>query len=209
MSQFAEQACQVLQLVGHRPPHGTLKAAGCSDGGGGSRTRRLDIYREGCLPRTRFTWTCCATDGGAGIERMRRTLEAVVVVALAVAIAAAVVLSFRWWHTTRVPTEVHVLVPEGRRIRLRAGAIEAPGSMGHLILEPRLQRVRAQHASAASRAPSQGRCTALDSDGVEIDVAADLLGQYRQLLTHLAGGRALRKGDDALEHEERRPREGR
>lgn len=66
---------------------------------------------------------------------MRRTLEAVVVVALAVAIAAAVVLSFRWWYRTQVPTEVHVLVPEGRRVQLRAGGIEAAGSMGHLILE--------------------------------------------------------------------------
>jgi hypothetical protein len=66
---------------------------------------------------------------------MRRILEAVVVVALAVMIAAAVLLSVRWWYDTRVPTEVHVLVPEGRRVRLRAGDTEAAGSMGHLILE--------------------------------------------------------------------------
>jgi hypothetical protein len=66
---------------------------------------------------------------------MRRTLEAVVVVALAVTIAAAVLLTIRWWYTTRVPTEVHVLVPEGRRVVLRAGNLEAAGSMGHLRLE--------------------------------------------------------------------------
>jgi hypothetical protein len=57
------------------------------------------------------------------------------VVALAVAIAAAVVLAARWWYSTRVPTRVHVLVPEDRRVRLRAGNLEAAGSMGHLILE--------------------------------------------------------------------------
>ncbi len=56
-------------------------------------------------------------------------------VALAVAIAAAVLFSVRWWYTTRVPTQVHVLVPEGRRVLLRAGNIEAAGSLGHLILE--------------------------------------------------------------------------
>jgi hypothetical protein len=66
---------------------------------------------------------------------MRKTLEAIVVVALAVAIAAAVVLAARWWYATRVPTRVHVLVPEGRSVRLRAGNLEAAGSMGHLILE--------------------------------------------------------------------------
>lgn len=66
---------------------------------------------------------------------LRRTLEAVVVVGLAVTIAAAVLLSVRWWYTERVPTEVHVLVPEGRSVLLRAGPLEAPGSMGHLILE--------------------------------------------------------------------------
>ncbi|WP_224249353.1 hypothetical protein [Hyalangium gracile] len=62
-------------------------------------------------------------------------MEAVVVVALAVAIAAAVLFSVRWWYTHRVPTEVHVLVPEGRRVMLRAGNLEAAGSMGHLTLE--------------------------------------------------------------------------
>lgn len=71
----------------------------------------------------------------AGQVTVKKTLEAVVVVALAVAITAAVLLSWRWWRTTRVPTRVHVLVPEGRRVQLRAGALEAPGSMGHLILE--------------------------------------------------------------------------
>jgi hypothetical protein len=30
---------------------------------------------------------------------------------------------------------VHVLVPEGRRVQLRAGDIEAAGSLGHLILK--------------------------------------------------------------------------
>lgn len=66
---------------------------------------------------------------------MRKTLDAVVVVALAVTIAAAVLFSLRWLYTTRVPTEVHVLVPEGRRVHLRAGNLEAAGSVGHLILE--------------------------------------------------------------------------
>lgn len=65
---------------------------------------------------------------------MKRTLEAVVVVGLAVAIAAAVVLGARWWYAERVPTEVHVLVPEGRRVWLRAGGIQAVGSQGHLVL---------------------------------------------------------------------------
>jgi hypothetical protein len=65
---------------------------------------------------------------------MRRIIEAVVAVGLAVAIAGAVLLSVRWWYTTR-PTQVHVLVPEGRRVLLRAGNLEAVGSMGHLILE--------------------------------------------------------------------------
>jgi hypothetical protein len=65
---------------------------------------------------------------------MRRAIEAIVVVALAVAIAGAVLLSVRWWFSTR-PTQVHVLVPEGRRVQLRAGKLEAAGSMGHLILE--------------------------------------------------------------------------
>jgi len=63
---------------------------------------------------------------------LRRTLEAVVVVGLAVTIAAAVLLSVRWWYTERVLTEVHVLVPEGRSVLLRAGPLEAAGSMGHL-----------------------------------------------------------------------------
>lgn len=66
---------------------------------------------------------------------MRKIIETGGVVALAVAIAAAVLFSVRWWYATRVPTQVHVLVPEGRRVLLRAGNLKAVGSMGHLILE--------------------------------------------------------------------------
>lgn len=66
---------------------------------------------------------------------MRKVIEAVVVVGLAVTIVAAVLLSWRWWYANRVPSEVHVLVPEGRRVQLRAGNLEAAGSMGHLVLE--------------------------------------------------------------------------